>query len=426
MSKIFFEKIKNKKSKIGIIGLGYVGLELALSVASKGYKVYGFDKNIDKVKKIRNKKSPISTISSDKIRVLDANKIFDLRKINLINECDIIIICLPTPVKKNLSPDNSFLNNCIKMIQPYLREYQMIILESTVYPFGTKEIIGDRLKNFKIGKNFFLCFSPERVSPGQNELTKYSKITKLISGTTKNCLKGIKTFYEKIFLNVFECKSIETAEFTKLYENSYRAVNIGLANEMKIVCDKLKINIFDVIKAASTKPFGFKPFSPGPGVGGHCIPVDPLFISYVAKKFNSKADYVLLSRKVNIDITKWIINKIKKKIKKKKSKILLLGAAYKKNIDDARESPFILIYKELAKTNSINYFDPYVKKLRIDQKRINSLKKLHYEYLNKFDAVVLVTDHDKFNYGKILKYSKLIFDTRGVFKDQNNSKVVVC
>ena len=175
MSKIFFEKIKNKKSKIGIIGLGYVGLELALSVASKGYKVYGFDKNIDKVKKIRNKKSPISTISSDKIRVLDANKIFDLRKINLINECDIIIICLPTPVKKNLSPDNSFLNNCIKMIQPYLREYQMIILESTVYPFGTKEIIGDRLKNFKIGKNFFLCFSPERVSPGQNELTKYSK-----------------------------------------------------------------------------------------------------------------------------------------------------------------------------------------------------------------------------------------------------------
>lgn len=426
MLKTFLKKIANKKSNIGIIGLGYVGLELALNVASKGYNVYGFDKNIKKIKKIKDEKSPINTISSKRMKVLDTSKIFNLKKINLINECDVIIICLPTPVKKNLNPDSSYLNNCMKMIKPYLRKYQMIILESTVYPSGTKEIIGDKLKNFEIGKNFFLCFSPERVSPGQNELTKYSKITKLISGTTKNCLQGIKIFYEKIFSNVFICKSIEIAEFTKLYENSYRAVNIGLANEMKILCDKLKINIFEVIKAASTKPFGFKPFFPGPGVGGHCIPVDPLFISYAAKKFNSKADYVLLSRKVNIDITKWIIKKIQKKIKGRNKKILLLGAAYKKNIDDARESPFVLIYKSLMKLNSVKFFDPYVKKLKIGKKQIKSLRNIYYKKLYKYDAVVLVTDHDRFNYTKILKYSKIIFDTRGVFKDQKYHNVISC
>ena len=328
--------------------------------------------------------------------------------------------------KKNLNPENSYLEKIIKLITKFLRKEQMIIIESTVYPYATKEIFENKLsKEFNIGKNFYIGFSPERISPGQHELTKYSDIVKLVSGRTKKCIKNVELFYKKIFKYVYKCQSIEIAEFTKLYENSYRAVNIGLANQMKRLCDKMNINIFDVIKAAETKPFGFKPFYPGPGVGGHCIPVDPLFLSYTAKKLNINLDFILLARKVNLDITNWVIDKVKKSLKTK-DRILLMGIAYKKNVDDTRESPVVSILDKLSKLYNVKYFDPFVENVKIKNKLFRSIKKLNYQELGKYSAVLITTNHDKFDYKKILKYSKKIFDTRGVYQGQKNKKIIFC
>lgn len=426
MKPSLLNKLKRNNFTTGIVGLGYVGLELMTLISKKNLNLYGFEKNILKINKLKKKISPINTIDNKRLNKLNSNQIFDLKNINKISDCDVIIICLPTPLKKNLNPENSYLEKIIKLITKFLREEQMIIIESTVYPYATKEIFENKLsKKFNIGKNFYLGFSPERVSPGQHELTKYSNITKLVSGRTKKCIKNVDLFYKKIFKYVYKCQSIEIAEFTKLYENSYRAVNIGLANQMKRLCDKMNINIFDVIKAAETKPFGFKPFYPGPGVGGHCIPVDPLFLSYTAKKLNTNLDFILLARKVNLDITNWVIDKVKKGLKTR-DRILLMGIAYKKNVDDTRHSPVVTMLDKLSKSYNVKYFDPFVENVKIKNKLFKSIKKLNYQELSKYSAVIITTNHDEFNYKKILKYSKKIFDTRGVYQGQKNKKIVFC
>ena len=421
------KKILNKKVDIAIIGLGYVGLELALNIAKKKYNVIGFDKNKKKIDLIKKNQSPINTIKNERIRLLNKRNLHSLKNINLLTKCDVIIICLPTPLKKNLKPDNKYLIECIKTIFPYLRKNQILILESTVHPLATQKIFGNKIsKKFDIGKNFFLCFSPERISPGQHEgRHAYLNITKLISGRTKNCVKLINYLYGKIFKKLHECASIEIAEFSKLYENSYRSINIGFANQMKIIADKLNMNIFDIIKASSTKPFGFTKFNPGPGVGGHCIPLDPMFISYAAKKLRINSDFIHLARRVNFEVTNWIIDKIKKNTKKKE-KILLLGVAYKKNIDDDRESPAQSIYEKLRKTHRVKFYDPYIKKLKIKKKTYKSLETLNYQNLKNFDSVIITTDHDFFNYQKIFKFSKKIFDTRGVFREKKDLKIISC
>ena len=426
MKPSLLNKLKRNNFTTGIVGLGYVGLELMTLISKKNLNLYGFERDIHKINKLKKKVSPISTIANKRLNKLNTNQIFDLKNINKISDCDVIIICLPTPLKKNLNPENSYLEKIIKLITKFLREEQMIIIESTVYPYATKEIFENKLsKKFNIGKNFYLGFSPERVSPGQHELTKYSNITKLVSGRTKKCIKNVDLFYKKIFKYVYKCQSIEIAEFTKLYENSYRAVNIGLANQMKRLCDKMNINIFDVIKAAETKPFGFKPFYPGPGVGGHCIPVDPLFLSYTAKKLNTNLDFILLARKVNLDITNWVIDKVKKGLKTR-DRILLMGIAYKKNVDDTRHSPVVTMLDKLSKSYNVKYFDPFVENVKIKNKLFKSIKKLNYQELSKYSAVIITTNHDEFNYKKILKYSKKIFDTRGVYQGQKNKKIVFC
>ncbi len=421
------QKILSKKAKVGIIGLGYVGLELAINIAKKKYDVFGFDKNIKKIELIKKNHSPINTIDNKRLKILKKKNLFNLSKIKFIDNCDIIIICLPTPLKNNLSPDNSYLNNCLNTIFPYFKENQILILESTVYPSATKKIFGYKIaKKFKLGKNFFLCFSPERISPGQHSgRHEYLNITKLVSGSTQNCLNLISSFYGKIFKKLHRCRSMEVAEFTKLYENCDWCVIIGFANQMKIIADKLKMNIFEVIEASSTKPFGFTRFDPGPGVGGHCIPVDPLFISHIAKKLNTSSKFISLARQVNIEITKWIIKKIKMNIKKNK-KILILGVAYKKNIDDTRESPAISILEKLKKLYPVSYFDPFVKNIKIKNKTVKSLKRIDYKKLNEYEAIILITEHDFFDYDKILTFSKKIFDTRGVYQDKSDNKIIFC
>jgi UDP-N-acetyl-D-glucosamine dehydrogenase len=423
------DRINKKTAIVGVIGLGYVGLELSLNITNSKYKVFGFDKNIFKIRKLKKNIPTINTVSKKRLSILNKKYLFDISDISKIHECDIIIICVPTPLKNNMSPDMFYVQNSLNLIYNYLRTEQLVILESTVYPGATRKIIYNKIikkKSLKIGENFFLSFSPERISPGKEYDIKYSNITKVVSGFSIKCLKIANAFYEKVFTYTYQAASLETAEFTKLFENCYRSVNIGLVNQMKMISDKLGLNIHEIINAAKTKPFGFKPFAPGPGVGGHCIPIDPLFISWIAKKNGEKSDFIDLSRNINLKVTKWVINKIINHSESKK-KILILGVAYKKDIDDYRESPALNIINVLKKNNfHVSYYDPYIDKVLIDKKLIFSLKKLNFKKLSDFDSVVIITDHSNIRYDLILKNSNRIFDTRGVYGKYKNSKIIHC
>jgi UDP-N-acetyl-D-glucosamine dehydrogenase len=428
--KDLINKINTKKSKVGVIGLGYVGLELLLCINESKFEVFGFDVNGLKIKKLKKNIPTINTITKKRLIKIKKNNLFDGKNINKIHECDIIIICVPTPLTKKDKPDMSYIERSLSSIFKYLRPEQMIILESTVYPGATREIFFNKIKKNKklsIGKNFYLCFSPERISPGKDYDIKYTEITKVISGYSSKCVKTINSFYKKIFKTVYAAKSLEDAEFTKLFENCYRSVNIGLVNEMKIICDKLGLKIMDIIDTAKTKPFGFRPFAPGPGVGGHCIPIDPLFISWIANRHGVTSKFIDISRKTNLKITNWILKKIKNKITKKKAKLLFVGVAYKKNVDDCRESPAIQMMEKLDKDQfNISYYDPYIENINLNKKTLFSLNKLNFKQFKNYEAVIITTDHSKINYKLILKNSKIIFDTRGVYKDSNQSKIIHC
>lgn len=419
--------MKKKKDIIGIIGLGYVGVPLLLLI-NKKFSVYGFDIDQEKIDLLKRNKSYISDISNREIISINKDQIFNIKKyVKKISDCKYIIICLPTPLKKN-NPDMSYIKKTLEMTFPYLVKNQTIILESSVYPGATEDIFVKKISSkFKIGKNFFLTYSPERIDPGKKTKLKKTalyKINKLISGYTKNCEKRIYNLYKHIFQNIHLCKSIKVAETSKIFENTFRAVNIGLVNEMKILTNKMKINIHDVVESAGTKPFGFKKFAPGPGVGGHCIPIDPIFMKWAANKYNYKTKLIDLGAKLNLEVTDWITKKIYNLIKKKKkTKCLILGVAYKPNINDVRESPSLKILKKLnsIKNCEVNFIDPYVPNIEINNKTYQSVKIKNFK---EYDLVILCTDHDKFNYKKILKESKIIIDTRGKFKDINLNKII--
>ena len=364
--------IIKKKVLVGIIGLGYVGIPLAINIKKKGFNVFGFDIDEKKIKNIKKGISPILDISKKKIKTLKKNNLFSIKNINKISLCNIIIICLPTPLTRNKTPDMSYLKKCFNQISNHLRKNQLLVLESTVYPGATEEIFAKQLiKKFILGKNFYLGYSPERINPASEGKIKYQDITKVVSGYSQECLNLTSIFYKKIFKKIHKTKNITIAEFSKLYENSYRAVNISLANEMKMVCDKFNLNIYDVINASRTKPFGFTSFLPGPGMGGHCIPIDPLFISWAAERKKVPTTFIQNSRKINEKITNWILKKIEKNINPNNKKILILGMAYKKNVDDIRESPAIKIFDYLyKKTKNIFFHDPHIKKIFIKDKKI--------------------------------------------------------
>ena len=407
-------KIKHYKAKIGVIGLGYVGLPLACSFAKKKFQVIGFDIDKNKVKKINSNISYIKHISNLKIKNCSKN-LKATNNFESINQVDVIILCLPTPVKKNLTPDLSYITSTLKNAKKYFKKGQVLILESSTYPGSTKQIILPYLRNFTVGKNFFLAYSPEREDPN-NQKYQIKNIPKICSGYSKNCLTLSKKLYEKIIEKVVSVSNLEIAEFTKLYENIYRSVNIGLVNELKIISSKLNLNIYEIINAAKTKPFGFQAFYPGPGVGGHCIPVDPYYLSWVAKKNNIKTNLIYHAGKINSQMPSWIINKTLKENKIKKA--LILGVAYKKNVDDMRESPALDFIKILRKKKiKVDYHDPYIKFLKTRKiKRV--MKSVNINTLDKYDIVYLVTDHDVFNYNLIKKKAKLIVDTRNVYKSK--------
>ena len=417
--------IENKKCTIGIVGLGYVGLPLSILFVRNNFKIVGFDIDQIKISKIKKNISYIDRISAKDVNLINNNGNF-YSKFSNIKKCDIIIICVPTPLKRNGSPDLSSIKETIYSIKNFLRKGQVLILESTSYPGTTYDEIYKKIKSkFKIGENFFLGFSSERINPGKNE-NSIQKIPKVVSGYTNNCLDVISKFYSKSFNSIVKSKSIEIAEFSKLLENIYRSVNIAFINEMKILADKMNIDIFDVIALANTKPFGFRRFFPGPGVGGHCIPIDPGYLYWKSVKVGLPAKFIKLSAQINILVLDFILNKIYKNLKKNKiifckSQILILGLSYKKNIDDIRESASLKLINKLLKKGikNISVHDPYVIE-KISIKKIKVLKSLNKNVLGKFDIVVLMTDHDYFDYEMIEKNSKLIIDCRGRFEVKNN------
>ena len=317
----------------------------------------------------------------------------------------------------------SYIKNALSQISKYLGNETIMIIESTVYPGATREIFDEIIKKRLKPKKINYGFSSERISPGQTDTKKfkikYHSIPKVVSANNEKTLKKIGVFYKYLFKKIFFAKSIEIAEMSKLLENSYRSVNIGLVNEFKMLCDKKKINIHDVISAASTKPFGFTAFTPGPGVGGHCIPIDPLFVSWFAKKNNMSADFIELARKKNLQITNWVHKKILnllRNFKKKKKKILLIGAAYKEDVNDYREAPTLKLIKKFNKNLNfiVDYYDPHIPIIEFDKKKYFSIKNL--KYISKYDLVILITNHSILPYKKILNDSKILVDTRGYYK----------
>ena len=351
--KQFIKKLFNKKLKIGIIGLGYVGLPLSIITSKKGYNTIGFDIDKNKIKKITSSKTYLNTVENKDLKKVK-KKFFATNDFKLINKCDVIILCIPTPLKEKFKPDLIYIKNTISNIKKYIRPGQLISLESTSYPGTTEDEIIKKFENkFIIGKNLFVSYSPEREDPGNKKFKTFA-IPKLVSGKTKNCILLAKKFYSKFFKKIVPVRNISTAEFTKLLENIYRSVNIGLVNEMKIIASLMDINIYESIQAASTKPFGFKSYKPGPGMGGHCIPIDPFYLSWKSKKLGYDPKFIKNSGIINTLMPIWIVKNIIKKFKEKKiklnrSSVLVLGVAYKKNIDDTRESPAFEIINLLKK-----------------------------------------------------------------------------
>ena len=429
-------KIKNRQAKVGVIGLGYVGLPLAVEFAKVGFSVLGFDIDARKVAEINQGRSYILDVPGDVVNELaQQGKLKATSDFRLIGEQDTINICVPTPLSKNRDPDMAYIMSAVDEIAKYIRSQQLIILESTTYPGTTEELVLSKLdkENWRVGRDFYLAFSPERVDPG-NEKYNTRNVPKVVGGMTPACTEIACALYSQCIEKVVPVSSPRVAEMVKLLENTFRSVNIGLVNEIALMCDKMGINVWEVIDAASTKPFGFMPFYPGPGLGGHCIPVDPFYLSWKARSVGFEARFIELAGMVNSLMPEHVVNKVSNALNwqekcVKNSKILILGVAYKNDIDDVRESPAIDVIRLLhGKGARISYCDPYVAKLVMrdhqDQQFELKAQPLTLEALQSADCVVITTAHKSFDYKKIHESAKLIVDTRNALKGFNGSHIV--
>jgi len=424
--KNILKKISNKSLKVGVIGLGYVGLPLAKLFAFKGFQVLGFDNDGSRVDKLKKGISYINYINNKELKKLRKHNFTVHKDFTKIGEVDIIVLCLPTPINKNYIPDISIIISVIDKIQKYLKNFQTIILESTTFPGTTENIIKKKLINkFDVGKDFYLAYSPEREDPA-NINFNLQKIPKIVSGVSEESSIICKKFYEKVGINCIETKTTAVAETAKLLENTYRSVNIALVNQLKFFCEKININVFEVIEAAKSKPFGFQAFYPGPGYGGHCIPVDPHYLYWIAKKVGVDMNFISLASKINESMPSIIVKKILKFFKSKKKKlkkILIIGVAYKKNINDIRNSPALEIINLFLRNNiKVDFYDPYVKSIVINNKKLHTIL-FNKKNLELYDSVLIVTDHDKINYKVLVKNAKYIFDTRGKLLKENNKNI---
>lgn len=415
------QKIANKEVKIGIIGLGYVGLPLAIEFTNTNFSVTGIDVLQEKVDLINRGKNYIGDVVDGELaHAVQAGFLKATTDFAVIRELDAISICVPTPLRKTKDPDVSYIIAALEEIAKYLHKDMLIVLESTTYPGTTRELMLPKLEEsgLKVGQDFYLAFSPERVDPG-NPVYKTKNTPKVIGGVTKKCTEIAKLLYEEVVDTVVPVYSSESAEMVKLLENTFRAINIGLVNEVALMCDKLGVDVWEVIDAAATKPFGFMKFYPGPGLGGHCIPIDPFYLSWKMKTLNYNARFIELAGEINTAMPEYVVELLTEGLNQQKkaingSRLLILGMAYKRDIDDVRESPALDVMKLLeAKGAAVDYHDPYVAEIQWNGGHKKSVSSKDWD-LTFYDAAIVITDHKNLDYEIVTRKVPLLIDTRNV------------
>jgi UDP-N-acetyl-D-glucosamine dehydrogenase len=424
------ERIQDHTARVGIVGLGYVGLPLAVEFARAGFEVTGIDVEESKVACLRKGMSYVQDVPADLVRSLvQERKLEATTDFSCVSELDTINICVPTPLRKTKDPDMSYIIAACQEIAKYMHPGMLIILESTTYPGTTDELLLPMLENsqMKVGEDFFLCFSPERVDPG-NATFRTADIPKVVGGITAACTAAGSLFYSQALKKVVPVSSTKVAEMVKLLENTFRMINIGLANEMALMCDRMGIDVWEVIEGAATKPFGFMPFYPGPGLGGHCIPIDPFYLSWKTKQAGIEARFIELAGYINGQMPHFVADKIQNALNDQSkplrgSHVHVLGVAYKRNIDDPRESPALDIIHLLSKRGAVvTYSDPYIPRIQVDGNEMRSQNE--GESMSRADCVVIVTDHASFDYDVVVQEAKLIVDTRNALKQYSSDKIV--
>lgn len=423
--------IESKNAVLGVVGLGYVGLPLAVEMVKQGFHVIGIDLDISKIDKLYRGESYIHDISNETLaEVVASGRFKPTADYSHIRQIDAISICVPTPLSENQDPDTSYIVTVVDEIKQYMKKGILITLESTTYPGTTEELIQHELEalGYVVGEDFFLCFSPERVDPSNTRFNTFNT-PKVIGGTTEACLKLGEALYSKYVQTVVPVTSPKVAEMSKLLENTFRSVNIAFINEMAMMCDRMGIDIWEVIDAAKTKPFGFMPFYPGPGIGGHCIPLDPMYLSWKAKGFRFYSQFIELAQSTNDNMPYYVVNKTSKILNEyaksiKKSNILILGMAYKPDIADLRESPGLEVY-ELFKDSGafVSYYDPYATSFRDKAGATVSSVAYDADSFKKYDCIVLITNHSDLNYSEISNLGVPILDTRNAFKSFTNPHI---
>jgi UDP-N-acetyl-D-glucosamine dehydrogenase len=427
------KKIEEKKAVVSILGLGYVGLPLAVAFAKAGFKVVGIDPVKSKVDMLNSGKSYILDVpTADVAGLVKSGKLSATTDFSALKNVDAVSICVPTPLKQTGDPDLSFIITSVEELAKYAHPGMVIVLESTTYPGTTRELALPRLegKGMTVGKDFFLAFSPERVDPGRKDFTTFNT-PKVMGGITPACNEVATAWYSKAIQKVVTVSSADVAEMAKLLENTFRMINIGLVNELALICDRMGMDVWEVIDAAATKPFGFMKFQPGPGLGGHCIPIDPLYLSWKLKALNYNARFIELASEINTGMPRFAVSKVQDAMNNigkalKGSKILVLGVTYKADIDDLRESPALdVIHLLEQKGAEVSFHDPYVKTISIEGKKKDGVEDM-MKVVAAVDAVVIITNHSSYDYNAILKNSKLIVDTRNALgkAGKDNPKVV--
>ncbi len=427
------DRLNNRSARVSIIGLGYVGLPLAVEFAEAGFNVIGLDISAEKVESINHGESYIIDIPSERVQPLvKSGKLCATTRYEDLRDVDTVSICVPTPLNHIKEPDMSFVIDAVESIAKICHYGMLIVLESTAYPGAAEETILPRLahNSFKVGENVFVAFSPERIDPG-NPRFHLRNTPKVIGGVTPECTEVTVALYKAAVDTIVPVSSPKTAEMVKLLENTFRAVNIGLANEMAIMCNMLRIDVWEVIQAATSKPFGFMPFYPGPGVGGHCIPVDPLYLSWKMKSLHYNSRYIQLASEMNAYMPEYVMNKITDALNDdgkavRGSKIVVLGVAYKRDIDDMRESPALDVLKLLKeKGAALSYHDPFVSQLQLEDGSMMHNVEYSDALLDGADCVVITTDHSRFDYQHVLDHAKLVVDTRHVTPPRQGKARVV-
>jgi UDP-N-acetyl-D-glucosamine dehydrogenase len=418
------KKILDRSAVIGVAGIGYVGLPLAVEKAKVGFTVVGYDRNPIRVDQINQGLNYIRDVDDRELaEMVDTGRLSATADFSTLGRCDVVIICVPTPLTINLDPDISYIRAVAERVVEQLRPGQLICLESTTYPGTTNEVLLPILERsgLRVGEDFFLCFSPERVDPGNARYTT-KNTNKVVGGVTAACLEAGMTLYQQTILDVLPVSSPKVAEITKVFENTFRAVNIALVNEMAMLCERLDINIWEVIDAAATKPFGIMRFDPGPGVGGHCIPLDPFYLAWKAREYDFHVRFIELAGEVNVGMPYFVREKVLRALNErgkaaKGSEIFILGVAYKRDIDDSRESPSVKVMELLLKEGArINYHDPHVPSFTDRFGNAWHSIPLSKEVLERADCVVILTDHSSVDYDRVVNHARLVVDTRNATK----------